>query len=50
MPPMVSDRETPFADLVSELLGHASLNSTRIYTMPTGADLARAVKLLHADR
>jgi integrase/recombinase XerC len=36
--------------LVSELLGHASLNSTRIYTMPTEADLARAVELLHADR
>lgn len=35
--------------LVSELLGHASLNSTRIYTNPTEADLARAVELLHAD-
>ncbi|MEV6600715.1 tyrosine-type recombinase/integrase [Actinoplanes sp. NPDC051346] len=36
--------------LISELLGHASLNSTRIYTMPTEADLTRAVELLHADR
>jgi integrase/recombinase XerC len=36
--------------LVSELLGHASLNSTRIYTPSTAADRARAVELLRTDR
>jgi site-specific recombinase XerD len=35
--------------LVSELLGHASLNSTRIYTLSTAADRARAVELLRTD-
>ena len=35
--------------LVSELLGHATLEATRIYTLPTGADRERAVQLLHTD-
>jgi len=35
--------------LVSELLGHASLNSTRIYALSTAADRARAVELLRTD-
>ena len=36
--------------LVSELLGHATLEATRIYTRPTSADRERAVELLHTDR
>jgi site-specific recombinase XerD len=35
--------------LVSELLGHASLNATRVYTRPTEEDRQRAVGLLHTD-
>jgi integrase/recombinase XerC len=35
--------------LVSELLGHATLEATRIYTLPTSADRERAVQLLHTD-
>lgn len=35
--------------LVSELLGHASLNATRVYTKPTEEDRQRAVGLLHTD-
>jgi integrase/recombinase XerC len=34
---------------VSELLGHATLEATRIYTLPTGADRERAVQLRHTD-
>ncbi len=33
-------------DRVGELLGHSSLDTTRIYTAPTEADLARAVARL----
>lgn len=33
-------------DRVGELLGHSSLDTTRIYTVPTEADLARAVARL----
>jgi site-specific recombinase XerC len=38
-------------DLVSvaELMGHASLETTRLYTRPSAADLQRAVDLLTAD-
>jgi len=36
--------------LVSELLGHATLEATRIYTRPTSADRERAVELLQTDR
>ena len=35
---------------VAELLGHASLDSTRIYTLPTEDDLATAVGRQHVDR
>lgn len=35
---------------VAELLGHASLDSTRIYTLPTEDDLAAAVDRQHVDR
>jgi site-specific recombinase XerD len=31
---------------VAELIGHASLETTRIYTLPTGEDVQRAVGLL----
>ena len=34
---------------VAELLGHASLETTRLYTRPSAADLQRAVDLLTAD-
>ena len=36
--------------LVSELLGHGSLEATRTYTRPTDEDRARAVGLLRTDR
>jgi site-specific recombinase XerD len=32
-----------------ELMGHASLETTRLYTRPTEADMQRAVDLLSAD-
>ena len=35
---------------VAELLGHASLDSTRIYTLPTDDDLDAAVNRLTIDR
>ena len=35
---------------VAELLGHASLDSTRIYTLPTEDDLDAAVARLTVDR
>ncbi|WP_281278673.1 tyrosine-type recombinase/integrase [Micromonospora pisi] len=35
---------------VAELLGHASLESTRIYTLPTDDDLDAAVARLTVDR
>ena len=34
---------------VAELMGHASLETTRLYTRPTAADMQRAVDLLAAD-
>ena len=34
---------------VAELMGHASLETTRLYTRPSAADLQRAVDLLTAD-
>jgi site-specific recombinase XerD len=34
---------------VAELMGHASLETTRLYTRPSAADLQRAVDLLAAD-
>jgi integrase/recombinase XerC len=34
---------------VAELMGHASLETTRLYTRPGAADLQRAVDLLSAD-
>jgi len=39
-------------DLVTaaELLGHASLDSTRIYTLPTEDDLDDAIARLTVDR
>jgi len=35
---------------VAELLGHASLDSTRIYTLPTDDDLDAAIARLTVDR
>jgi hypothetical protein len=35
---------------VAELLGHASLDSTRIYTLPTADDLDDAIARLTVDR
>jgi len=35
---------------VAELLGHASLDSTRIYTLPTDDDLDAAIGRLTVDR
>ena len=34
---------------VAELMGHASLETTRLYTRPSEADMQRAVDLLTAD-
>jgi integrase/recombinase XerC len=34
---------------VAELMGHASLETTRLYTRPSEADMQRAVDLLAAD-
>ena len=34
---------------VAELMGHASLETTRLYTRPSAADMQRAVDLLAAD-
>ena len=34
---------------VAELMGHASLETTRLYTRPSDADMQRAVDLLSAD-
>jgi site-specific recombinase XerD len=34
---------------VAELMGHASLETTRLYTRPSEADLQQAVDLLTAD-
>lgn len=36
--------------LVAELMGHADLNTTRRYTLPTDADKARALEALTTDR
>ncbi len=35
---------------VAELMGHASLDSTRIYTLPTEDDLDAAIARLTVDR
>jgi site-specific recombinase XerD len=34
---------------VAELMGHASLETTRLYTRPGAADLQRAIGLLTVD-
>ena len=34
---------------VAELMGHACLDTTRIYALPTRADLERAVDVLLTD-
>jgi site-specific recombinase XerD len=34
---------------VAELMGHASLETTQLYTRPSAADMQRAVDLLTAD-
>ena len=34
---------------VAELMGHASLETTRLYTCPSAADMQRAVDLLTID-
>jgi integrase/recombinase XerC len=34
---------------VAELMGHASLETTRLYTRPSAMDMQRAVDLLTAD-
>ena len=34
---------------VAELMGHASLETTRLYTRPSTADMQRAIDLLSAD-
>jgi len=36
--------------IVAELLGHARLETTRIYTRPTAEDRARAINLLPVDQ
>jgi integrase/recombinase XerC len=35
--------------IVSELMGHSSLETTRLYTRPSAADMQRAVDMLTAD-
>ena len=35
--------------IVAELLGHARLETTRVYTRPTAEDRARALELLPVD-
>jgi integrase/recombinase XerC len=34
---------------VAELIGHASLETTRLYTRPSAANMQRAVDLLATD-
>jgi site-specific recombinase XerD len=34
---------------VAELMGHASLETTRLYTSPSATNMQRAVDLLSAD-
>ncbi len=34
---------------MAELMGHASLETTRLYTRPSAADMQQAVDLLAAD-
>lgn len=36
--------------LVAELLGHADLDTTRRYTLPTHVDKTRALEVLTIDR
>jgi integrase/recombinase XerC len=36
--------------LVAELMGHADLNTTRRYALPTDVDKARALEALTTDR
>jgi site-specific recombinase XerD len=36
--------------VVAELLGHARLDQTRRYTLPTTADRQKALELLPVDR
>jgi integrase/recombinase XerC len=36
--------------IIAGLLGHASLDSTRIYTLPTDDDLDAAINRLTVDR
>jgi site-specific recombinase XerD len=36
--------------IVAELLGHARLETTRIYTRPTAEDRTRALDLLPVDK
>jgi site-specific recombinase XerD len=40
----------PGTGTVAELLGHASLDSTRIYTLPTDEGLDAAIARLTVDR
>jgi integrase len=35
--------------LVAELMAHAGLNTTRRYTLPTGADQTRVLEVLTTD-
>ena len=41
---------TAYVVLVAELMGHADLNTTRRYTLPTVADKTRALDALTTDR
>jgi site-specific recombinase XerD len=51
-PTFATDLTRAGTDLVTvaELLGHASLDSTRIYTLPTKDDLDDAIARLTIDR
>jgi integrase len=51
-PTFATDLTRAGTDLVTvaELLGHASLDSTRIYTLPTKDDLDDAIARLTVDR
>ena len=50
LPSMVSVRELADVITVADMLGHARLDTVRLYTHPSAADRERALNLLPYDR